>query len=70
MGARSSLPHFVDATDLERWADRIEARARSTDSGNFSYFAGPVSKAAADKCVKWGGAVGDNDYTSPFEHCG
>ena len=43
---------------------------RTTDSGNFSYYAGPVKKHAPGKCVKWGGAVGSAGYTSPFEHCG
>lgn len=49
----------------------IEAKGskRITDSGNFAYYAGPVSKAAPKTCVKWGGSVGSESYTSPFEHC-
>ena len=42
---------------------------RTTDSGNFSYYAGPVRKSAPSVCVKWGGSVGSSTYTSPFEHC-
>lgn len=42
---------------------------RTTDSGNFSYYAGPVRKSAPSTCVKWGGSVGSSSYTSPFEHC-
>lgn len=48
----------------------VEGEARTTDSGNFEYYAGPVRKAAEKKCVKWGGAVGATAYNSPFEHCG
>jgi hypothetical protein len=43
---------------------------RTTDSGSFAYYAGPVRKAAPGVCVKWGGSVGSSGYTSPFEHCG
>ena len=48
----------------------VQGAARKTDSGSFSYYAGPVSAAAPGKCVKWGGSVGSASYTSPFEHCG
>jgi len=48
----------------------VEGAARTTDAGSFGYYAGPVSKAAGGKCVKWGGSVGASSYTSPFEHCG
>ena len=48
----------------------VEGATRTTDSGSFAYYAGPVTKSAAGKCVKWGGSVGSNAYTSPFEHCG
>ncbi|MEV4284767.1 M23 family metallopeptidase [Nonomuraea bangladeshensis] len=44
--------------------------SRATDSGNFSYYAGPVKRSAPGKCVKWGGSIGSSSYTSSFEHCG
>ncbi|HET6710600.1 sialidase family protein [Amycolatopsis sp.] len=47
----------------------VQGSARQTDSGSFSYFAGPVKAAAADKCVKWGGSAGGQAYNSEFEHC-
>ncbi|MEO6082508.1 MAG: M23 family metallopeptidase [Umezawaea sp.] len=47
----------------------VEGAARTTDSGSFSYYAGPVRKAASNKCVKWGGSVDSESYTSGFEHC-
>lgn len=47
-----------------------EGASRTTDSGNFSYYAGPVKRSAPGTCVKWGGSVGGTSYTSPFEHCG
>ncbi|HEX6347329.1 M23 family metallopeptidase [Umezawaea sp.] len=48
----------------------VEGAARSTDSGSYAYYAGPVRKAAPGKCVKWGGSVDSETYTSRFEHCG
>jgi murein DD-endopeptidase MepM/ murein hydrolase activator NlpD len=45
-----------------------EGGSRTTDQGNFAYYAGPVKKAAPGVCVKWGGSV-SSTYTSPFEHC-
>ncbi|MET7460298.1 peptidoglycan recognition family protein [Nonomuraea sp. NPDC005501] len=48
----------------------VQGSARKTDTGQFTYYAGPVAAAAADKCVKWGGSVGTSTYTSSFEHCG
>jgi Peptidase family M23 len=47
-----------------------QGSTRTTDSGSFSYYAGPVKRSAPSTCVKWGGSVGSNTYTSPFEHCG
>lgn len=44
--------------------------SRSTDSGNFSYYAGPVKRYARGTCVKWGGSTGGQSYESPYEHCG
>jgi hypothetical protein len=47
-----------------------EGSSRTTDSGSYSYYAGPVKRSAPATCVKWGGSVGGTSYTSPFEHCG
>ena len=47
----------------------VEGSTRTTDSGSFGYYAGPVTKSAPTQCVRWGGSVGSNSYTSPFEHC-
>jgi hypothetical protein len=48
----------------------VQGQARTTDSGSFAYYAGPVRRAAANACVRWGGSAGGSSYTSPFEHCG
>ncbi|MDX3189002.1 M23 family metallopeptidase [Streptomyces sp. MN03-5084-2B] len=48
----------------------VQGAARVTDSGAFTYYAGPVKKTADSTCVKWGGSVGANTYESGFEHCG
>ncbi|MGS2618361.1 protein kinase domain-containing protein [Micromonospora sp. LZ34] len=47
----------------------VQGRARSTDSGSFDYYAGPVRAKAAGVCVKWGGSTGGASYGSGFEHC-
>jgi hypothetical protein len=48
----------------------VEGQTRTTDSGSYAYYAGPVRKAAPGACVRWGGSAGGTSYTSPFEHCG
>jgi sialidase-1 len=48
----------------------VQGSGRQTDTGAFSYFAGPVEAAAAGRCVRWGGTAGGQAYTSEFEHCG
>lgn len=45
-----------------------QGSTRTTDSGSYSYYAGPVIRTAPT-CVKWGGTAGGNSYTSGFEHC-
>ncbi|MEV0149387.1 MULTISPECIES: M23 family metallopeptidase [unclassified Nonomuraea] len=46
-----------------------EGSTRTTDSGSYQYYAGPVKRSAPGKCVKWGGSIGSSTYTSGFEHC-
>ncbi|MCF0097395.1 Spore-associated protein A [Micromonospora sp. MH99] len=60
VGARTAASAYLE----------VQGRARSTDSGSFDYYAGPVRAAAAGACVKWGGATGGVSYGSGFEHCG
>lgn len=60
LGSPSAVSAFVEP----------EGAARSTDSGSYSYYAGPVKRSVPGTCVKWGGSVGSTSYTSPFEHCG
>ncbi|MGI5268051.1 M23 family metallopeptidase [Nonomuraea sp. CA-218870] len=47
-----------------------QGESRTTDSGSYGYYAGPVRRSAPGQCVKWGGSIGGSAYTSPFEHCG
>jgi len=49
---------------------QVKGAAKASDSGSFAYYAGPVTRAAAAKCVKWGGSAGSASYTSAYEHCG
>lgn len=46
-----------------------QGASRTTDSGSYGYYAGPVIRTAPG-CVKWGGSTGGSSYTSGFEHCG
>jgi hypothetical protein len=59
LGAATAVSAFLEP----------QGGTRATDSGNFTYYAGPVKKSAPGVCVKWGGSVGSSTYTSPFEHC-
>lgn len=49
---------------------QVQGGTATTDSGNFAYYAGPVTKAAGSTCVKWGGSAGSTSWTSAYEHCG
>ncbi|MGW3794699.1 hypothetical protein ACWD8I_26520, partial [Micromonospora arida] len=59
VGAKSAASAYLE----------VQGRARSTDSGSFDYYAGPVRATAAGTCVKWGGSTGGVSYGSGFEHC-
>jgi hypothetical protein len=41
-----------------------------TENGYFKYYAGPVKRPAAGKCVRWGGFTFLAGYRSGWEHCG
>ncbi|MBN6053334.1 M23 family metallopeptidase [Nonomuraea sp. RK-328] len=60
LGTKTAASAFLEVKD----------KPRATDSGSFTYYAGPVKATASGKCVKWGGKAGTATYTSPFEHCG
>ncbi|HEY0700963.1 MAG TPA: M23 family metallopeptidase [Micromonospora sp.] len=45
-----------------------QGSTRTTDSGSYGYYAGPVIRTAPT-CVRWGGSTGGYSYTSTFEHC-
>ncbi|WP_424185174.1 M23 family metallopeptidase [Actinokineospora sp. G85] len=60
VGTASSVSAFLE----------VQGGTRSTDSGSFAYYAGPVKKSAPGTCVKWGGSAGSSTFTSPFQHCG
>lgn len=49
---------------------QVKGGTKATDSGSYQYYAGPVARVAAARCVQWGGSVGSTSYTSPYEHCG
>ncbi|OXM61624.1 M23 family metallopeptidase [Amycolatopsis vastitatis] len=59
LGTASAVSAFLE----------VQGATRVTDSGSFTYYAGPVKKTADSTCVKWGGSVGGNTYESGFEHC-
>ncbi|KAB8196319.1 peptidoglycan DD-metalloendopeptidase family protein [Nonomuraea phyllanthi] len=59
VGTPSSMSAFLEP----------QGASRTTDSGSYGYYAGPVKRSAPGTCVRWGGSVGSSSYTSPFEHC-
>ena len=49
----------------------VEGGASGSDSGNYTYYAGPVKESAPSQCVKWGGSYNGNaSWTSAWSHCG
>ncbi|MCK2218693.1 M23 family metallopeptidase [Actinomadura sp. ATCC 31491] len=60
LGSASAVSAFLEP----------QGESRTTDSGSYAYYAGPVRRDAAGQCVRWGGSVGSSSYTSGFEHCG
>lgn len=55
---RSPIPAYLE----------LSGTTRRTDSGSYSYYAGPVV-AHSPGCIRWGGATGGAAYNSPSEHC-
>lgn len=49
---------------------QVEGGTKTADSGDFGYYAGPVTKSAPSTCVKWGGSAGSDSWTSGWSHCG
>jgi serine/threonine protein kinase len=49
---------------------KVEGGSSSSDSGEYTYYAGPVRLEAAKVCVEWGGAIGSSSWTSGWSHCG
>lgn len=47
----------------------VEDGDRVTDSGDFSYYAGPTVAEPGESCVMWGGSIGDVEFESDWEHC-
>lgn len=48
----------------------VQGGTRSTDSGSYGWYAGPVRKSAPSQCIKWGGSAGGIAYDSAWSHCG
>ena len=48
----------------------VQGSARTTDSGSFTYYAGPGTKTAGSTCVRWGGSVGTNAWGTASGHGG
>jgi serine/threonine protein kinase len=49
----------------------VEGGTSGSDSGNYTYYAGPVKESAPSQCVKWGGSYnGGASWTSGWSHCG
>ncbi|MEU6132914.1 spore-associated protein A [Saccharopolyspora sp. NPDC047091] len=46
------------ATLMEAFLRKSGSSAWTSDSGNFTTYAGPVRVAAAGQCVDWGGTIG------------
>jgi sialidase-1 len=49
---------------------QVAGSTRQTDTGSYSWFAGPVTASAAGQCVTWGGSIGTTKFDAPSGHCG
>ena len=49
---------------------QVQGKTKQSDSGSFSYYAGPVKASAPATCIKWGGSAGSTAWESPYQHCG
>lgn len=47
----------------------VQGQKRTTDAGQFAFYAGPVRQAAPGRCVRWGGSYGAVRRDMPFGHC-
>lgn len=60
-GKRTSM-----CADLQRQSDGKYV----SDCGSYAYYAGPRYLWAQGTCIRWGGAVDDLGFETPWEHCG
>jgi serine/threonine protein kinase len=49
---------------------QVQGGSTSSDSGNYTTYAGPLRLPAAGKCVIWGGGYSTSDWKSGWSHCG
>jgi hypothetical protein len=49
---------------------QVQGGTNGVDSGSFTYYAGPIRRSAAAKCVIWGGQYGSSSWKSGWSHCG
>ena len=48
----------------------VDGGTSVSDPGSYHWYAGPVSAAAPNSCVKWGGTYQTASWTSDWSHCG
>jgi hypothetical protein len=48
----------------------VQGGTRGIDSGQYTYYAGPIRRNAPSKCVIWGGQYGPYSWKSGWSHCG
>jgi hypothetical protein len=48
----------------------VQGGASTSDSGTYTYYAGPIYENAPNSCVKWGGTYKTSTWTSDYGHCG
>jgi serine/threonine protein kinase len=49
---------------------QVQGGSTSSDSGNYTTYAGPLRLSAAGTCVIWGGGFGTSSWKSGWSHCG
>ncbi|GID94045.1 CHAP domain-containing protein [Amorphoplanes digitatis] len=65
-----TLADDVDGQVAMKATLAVQGGASDSNSGSFTYYAGPVYADAPDACVTWGGGYKGSTWTSDWTHCG
>lgn len=65
----TTMRAYASGTIQMRATLQVEGGPFASDSGSYTYYAGPVALSAVATCVEWGGTIGSSSWTSGWSHC-